>query len=159
PYINSPLSCPIFPFISYEQTLILNLSIRSDSIMKGAKSKGDTKKADSKLTVKKVAPKGKAAKDPNKPKRPASAFFVFMEDFRKQFKEENPGNKSVAAEKAPFVAKAEKRKKEYEKTLASYNKKLAAGGDDDDDEDSDKSKSEVNDEEDEEGSEEDEDDD
>ncbi|KAI3757331.1 hypothetical protein L6452_04866 [Arctium lappa] len=142
-----------------------------DSIMKGAKSKGATRKADSKLTVKKAAPKGKAAKDPNKPKRPASAFFVFMEDFRKQFKEENPGNKSVAAvgkaggakwksmsdaEKAPFVAKAEKRKEEYEKTLASYNKKLAAG---DDDDDSDKSKSEVNDEEDEEGSEEDEDDD
>ena len=26
-------------------------------------------------------------------------------------------------EKAPFVAKADKRKKEYEKTLANYNKK------------------------------------
>lgn len=25
--------------------------------------------------------KGKAAKDPNKPKRPASAFFVFMYEF------------------------------------------------------------------------------
>ncbi|KVH88496.1 High mobility group (HMG) box domain-containing protein, partial [Cynara cardunculus var. scolymus] len=76
------------------------------------------------LTVKKVAPKGKVAKDPNKPKRLAGAFFVFLEEFRKQFKEENPGNKSVAAENAPVVAKAEKRKKEYEKTLASYNKKL-----------------------------------
>ncbi|PWA93640.1 high mobility group box domain-containing protein [Artemisia annua] len=30
------------------------------------------------LTVKKTAAKGKAAKDPNKPKRPACAFFVFM---------------------------------------------------------------------------------
>ena len=30
------------------------------------------------LAVKKTAAKGKAAKDPNKPKRPASAFFVFM---------------------------------------------------------------------------------
>ncbi|KAI3783275.1 hypothetical protein L1987_42352 [Smallanthus sonchifolius] len=138
-----------------------------DSTMKGAKS---TKKTDSKLTVKKAAPKGKAAKDPNKPKRPASAFFVFMEEFRKQFKEDNPDNKSVAAvgkaggakwkamsdsEKAPYVAKADKRKKEYEKTLAAYNKKKAAG----DDDDSDKSKSEVNDEEEEEGSDEEEDDD
>ncbi|XP_076907815.1 high mobility group B protein 3-like [Bidens hawaiensis] len=135
--------------------------------MKGAKS---TKKADAKLAVKKSAPKGKAAKDPNKPKRPASAFFVFMEEFRKQFKEENPGNKSVAAvgkaggakwkamsdsEKAPYVAKADKRKKEYEKTLAAYNKKKDAGVEDDD---SDKSKSEVNDEEDEEGSDEEEED-
>nr|GEW75387.1 F-box protein At5g07610-like [Tanacetum cinerariifolium] len=72
--------------------------------MKGAKKK----KADTKLTVKKIAPKGKAPKDPNKPKRPASAFFVFMEAFRKQFKEENPTINSVAAE--PFVAKAEQRK-------------------------------------------------
>ncbi|KAL8253481.1 hypothetical protein R6Q59_037174 [Mikania micrantha] len=135
--------------------------------MKGGKS---TKKTDSKLTVKKAAPKGKAAKDPNKPKRPASAFFVFMEEFRKQFKEDNPDNKSVAAvgkaggakwkamsesEKAPYVAKADKRKKEYEKTLAAYNKKKDAGGEDDD---SDKSKSEVNDEDEEDGSDEEDDD-
>ncbi|MCD7459516.1 hypothetical protein HAX54_041162 [Datura stramonium] len=66
--------------------------------MKGGKSKG---KADNKLGVKKSAAQTKkeknAAKDPTKPKRPASAFFVFMEDFRKQYKEKHPGNKSVAA--------------------------------------------------------------
>ncbi|GKA38265.1 alpha/beta hydrolase fold protein [Tanacetum coccineum] len=45
------------------------------------------------LTVKKTAPKGKAAKDPNKPKRLASSFFVFM----KQFKEENPTINSIDA--------------------------------------------------------------
>ncbi|CAI9296326.1 unnamed protein product [Lactuca saligna] len=141
--------------------------------MKGGKSSGATRKADTKLAVKKTAAKGKAAKDPNKPKRPASAFFVFMEDFRKQFKEDNPDNKSVAAvgkaggakwksmsdsEKAPFQAKADKRKKEYEKNLDTYNKKLAGGGNDDD-EDSDKSKSEVNDEADEDESDDEEDDD
>ncbi|CAH1430958.1 unnamed protein product [Lactuca virosa] len=143
--------------------------------MKGGKSSGATRKADTKLAIKKTAAKGKAAKDPNKPKRPASAFFVFMEDFRKQFKEDHPDNKSVAAvgkaggakwksmsdsEKAPFQAKADKRKKEYEKNLDTYNKKLAGGGnDDDDDEDSDKSKSEVNDEADEDESDDEEDDD
>lgn len=70
--------------------------------------------------------KGKPVKDPNKPKRPASAFFVFMygvlpvvfcifrvcdfvsflirfhvfisrEDFRKTYKEKHPNNKSVSA--------------------------------------------------------------
>ncbi|PWA94342.1 high mobility group [Artemisia annua] len=135
--------------------------------MKGAKG---AKKADTKLTVKKTAAKGKAAKDPNKPKRPASAFFVFMEGFRKQFKEENPTNNSVAAvgkaggakwkamsdaEKAPFVAKAEQRKKDYDKTLAAYNKKKDAATEEEND--SDKSKSEVNDNE-EDGSDEEEDD-
>ncbi|XP_073143892.1 high mobility group B protein 3-like [Henckelia pumila] len=138
--------------------------------MKGGKSKTESKKADPKLSVKKgAASAGKkpvkkvqaAPKDPNKPKRPASAFFVFMEDFRKQFKEKHPNNKSVAAvgkaggdkwksmsdaEKAPFIAKAEKRKAEYEKTLQAYNKKIAEGTDAEDE--SDKSKSEVHDDED-----------
>ncbi|XP_073289039.1 HMG1/2-like protein [Primulina huaijiensis] len=151
--------------------------------MKGGRSKTESKKADPKLSVKKggaaagkkpAAKKGKAVKDPNKPKRPASAFFVFMEDFRKQFKEKHPNNKSVAAvgkaggdkwksmseaEKAPFVAKADKRKAEYEKTLQAYNKRLNEGPGAEEEE-SDKSRSEVNDENDEDGSdEEDEDDD
>ncbi|GFZ09457.1 HMG1/2-like protein [Actinidia chinensis var. chinensis] len=150
--------------------------------MKGGRSKAETKKTDSKLSVKKrgaatekvskkPAKKGKAVKDPNKPKRPASAFFVFMEEFRKQYKEKHPNNKSVAAvgkaggdkwkslseaEKAPYVAKADKRKTEYNKNLEAYNKRMAEGPADDDE--SDKSKSEVDEEE--EGSdEEDEDDD
>ncbi|GFP94338.1 high mobility group b protein 3 [Phtheirospermum japonicum] len=140
--------------------------------MKGGNSKASSRKGDSKLAVKKQTKKEKqAAKDPNKPKRPASAFFVFMEDFRKQYKEKHPKNKSVAAvgkaggdkwkslseeEKAPYVAKAEKRKEEYERNMEAYNRKLA--GDDGDDE-SDKSKSEVNDEDDEDGSGEEEEDD
>ncbi|KAK6116791.1 hypothetical protein DH2020_049421 [Rehmannia glutinosa] len=132
--------------------------------MKGGNSKADSRKADSsRLAVKKQTKKEKkAAKDPNKPKRPPSAFFVFMEDFRKQYKEKHPGNKSVAIvgkaggdkwkslseeEKAPFVAKAEKRKEEYERKMEAYNRKLAGG-----DDESDKSKSEVHDEDDEEGS-------
>ncbi|CAK9178311.1 unnamed protein product [Ilex paraguariensis] len=133
--------------------------------MKGGKSKAEVK--DSKLAVKKGKTK-KQAKDPNKPKRPPSAFFVFMEEFRKQFKEKHPNNKSVAAvgkaaggkwkslsdaEKAPYEAKAEKRKKEYEKSMQAYNKKLAEGRNiADDDDESDKSKSEVNDDEEKEGS-------
>ncbi|KAD2804624.1 hypothetical protein R6Q59_029921 [Mikania micrantha] len=135
--------------------------------MKGGKS---SNKTDAKLAVKKTSAKAKTAKDPNKPKRPASAFFVFMEEFRKKFKEENPGNKSVAAvgkaggakwksmsvsEKAPYVAKAEKRKAEYEKNMTAYNKKQAAGGNGEDD--SDKSKSEINNEEDDSDEEEDDD--
>ncbi|XP_041018560.1 HMG1/2-like protein isoform X2 [Juglans microcarpa x Juglans regia] len=146
--------------------------------MKGGKSKADTRKTDSRLKSKDAGvgkrQSKKAAKDPNKPKRPASAFFVFMEEFRKIYAKEHPNNKAVSAvgkaggekwksmsesEKAPFVAKAEKRKTEYNKNMQAYNKKLAGGGNGADDEESDKSKSEVNDEEeeDESGEEEDED--
>ncbi|CAM8934709.1 unnamed protein product [Rhodiola kirilowii] len=142
--------------------------------MKGGKSKAESKKSsDSRLSVKNKAGAKKvtkAAKDPNKPKRPASAFFVFMEDFRKEFKEQNPNNKSVAAvgkaggvkwkslsdaEKAPYVAKAEKRKIQYDKDMKAYEKKQTDGPDAD--EESDKSKSEVHDDDDDQSGEDDED--
>ncbi|KAH9710622.1 High mobility group B protein 4 [Citrus sinensis] len=140
--------------------------------MKGGRSKADAVGTDSKLKSKgaragKRTAKPKAAKDPNKPKRPPSAFFVFMEEFRKQFKEAHPNNKSVATvgkaagekwksmsedEKAPFVERAEKRKSDYNKNMQDYNKQLADGVNAAEENESDKSKSEVNDEDDEEGS-------
>ncbi|XP_071715887.1 high mobility group B protein 2 [Rutidosis leptorrhynchoides] len=138
--------------------------------MKGAKGKGAAKRdslkpVDDKKVGKRKAPakavgKGKkaakAAKDPNKPKRPPSAFFVFLEEFRKTFKKENPTVKAVsavgkaggekwksmsAAEKAPFEAKAAKRKTDYEKLMTAYNKKQESVVEED--EESEKSKSEV----------------
>ncbi|GMH20508.1 hypothetical protein Nepgr_022349 [Nepenthes gracilis] len=160
---------------------IAYLSVSLAIVMKGSKSRAESKKADSKLSVKKgasakVATKGKAVKDPNKPKRPSSAFFVFMEEFRGQYKQKHPNNKSVAAvgkaggdkwksmseaEKAPYIQKADRRKAEYEKNLKAYNKKLSEGKKaDEEEQESDRSRSEVNDEEEEEsGSEEEEDDD
>ncbi|XP_010526845.1 PREDICTED: high mobility group B protein 4-like [Tarenaya hassleriana] len=139
--------------------------------MKGGQSKSEAKSTDTRLKTR-GRKAGKKAKDPNKPKRPPSAFFVFLEEFRREFNKANPTNKSVAAvgkaaggkwksmseeDKAPYVAKAETRKSEYVKNMQQYNKKLADGANAADD-DSDKSKSEVNDEE-EGGSEEEEDDD
>ncbi|KAF5956642.1 hypothetical protein HYC85_003867 [Camellia sinensis] len=85
------------------------------------------KKRGAEKPAKQPAKKGKAAaKDPNKPKRLASAFFVFMEEFRKTYKEKHPNNKSIAAvsEKAPFVSRAEKRKTEYNKNIEAYNKRI-----------------------------------
>ncbi|XP_074286464.1 uncharacterized protein LOC141611738 isoform X2 [Silene latifolia] len=166
---------------------------RSSDIMleEGAKPEFDIEKHDkllgnteipsifsmNRLSVKKgAAKKGRTAKHRKKPKRPPSAFFVFMEDFRVQYKQKHPNNKSVAivgkaggekwkslsdADKAPYVQKAEKRKVEYEKNMTAYNKKLAGGPEEEPEEESDKSKSEVNDEDDDDddSGEEDEDDD
>ncbi|RYQ81228.1 hypothetical protein Ahy_Scaffold1g107209 [Arachis hypogaea] len=114
------------------------------------KARTNVKAADNRLSRKdsgigtKKAKKKAAPKDPNKPKRPPSAFFVFMSDFREEYKKENPNNKSVALEKAPYQAKAEKNKLAYDEDIRAYNKGLNEGGD------SDKSKSEVNDDDDEE---------
>ncbi|KAK1312484.1 hypothetical protein QJS10_CPA07g00011 [Acorus calamus] len=119
-----------------------------------------------------------AKKDPNKPKRPPSAFFVFLEEFRKIYKQEHPNVKAVSAvgkaggekwkslskaEKAQYEAKAAKRKSEYEKQMSAYNKKQESTVDDGEEE-SDRSKSEVHDDdededEDEEDAEDDDDDD
>ncbi|XP_031253725.1 high mobility group B protein 1-like [Pistacia vera] len=119
-----------------------------------------------------------AKKDPNKPKRPPSAFFVFLEEFRKVYKQEHPNIKAVSAvgkaggekwksltdsEKAPYEAKAAKRKSEYEKLMIAYNKKQESTDDDDDGEEeeeqeSEKSKPELHDDYEEEEEEDEEDD-
>nr|POE58517.1 isoform 2 of high mobility group b protein 1 [Quercus suber] len=142
--------------------------------MKGAKGKGaarnsrealkpvDDRKVGKRKAVVKVdksskrqAKKPKSAKkDPNKPKRPPSAFFVGKAGGEKW--------KSMSdAEKAPYEAKAKKRKSDYEKLMKAYNKKQESMAEDGDEE-SDRSKSEVNDEDEEdaeEGQHEDDDDD
>lgn len=81
------------------------------------------------------------SKDPNQPKRPPSAFFVFMEEFRKSYKEKHPEVKSVATvgkaggnkwnamtdeEKAPYVSTAAERKEEYERKMNAYRNKEVA---------------------------------
>ncbi|KAK7250762.1 hypothetical protein RIF29_33420 [Crotalaria pallida] len=138
------------------------------------KSKADSKPADNKLKRKGAGTGSKqskkAAKDPNKPKRPPSAFFVFMSEFREQYKKEHPQNKSVAvvskaggskwssmsdAEKAPYAARAGKKKEEYDRLILAYNRKLEGKNPSEEDE-SDKSKSEVHDDEEDEEEEDDE---
>ncbi|BBN19030.1 high mobility group B protein, plant [Marchantia polymorpha subsp. ruderalis] len=117
----------------------------------------------------------KAAKDPNQPKRPPTAFFIFLDEFRKSFKEDHPEAKGVAVvgkaggekwkdmsefEKAPYIAKAQQKKQEYDKSMSAYNKQKQDDEEDDEGtpEESDKSKqSEINDD-DEEASEEEDDD-
>nr|DAD23351.1 TPA_asm: hypothetical protein HUJ06_024814 [Nelumbo nucifera] len=99
-------------------------------------------------------------KDTGAPKRPAGAFFIFMEEFRKAYKENFPDNKSISAvgkaggekwksmsdsEKAPYVEKAAKRKADYGKAMEEFKNKLK--GIDVKDDESDKSTSEVHDDE------------
>ncbi|XP_026394713.1 HMG1/2-like protein isoform X1 [Papaver somniferum] len=77
--------------------------------------------------------------DTVEPRRPASAFFCFLDEFRHTYKSKHPNNKSVSAvgkaggdkwrslsdaEKAPYVAEAEKRKAEYNKYMDPYCKKM-----------------------------------
>jgi len=81
--------------------------------------------------------KGKKKKDPNAPKRPPSAFFVFCSDHRPRIKEEHPGisigdiakklgelwSTQTSIDKKPYEAKAGKLKEKYEKDVAAYRAK------------------------------------
>jgi len=89
-----------------------------------------------------MAKGGKRKKDPNAPKRPPSAFFVFCSDHRGRIKGEHPGisigdiakklgelwGKQTPSDKKPYEAKAAKLKEKYEKDVAAYRAKGAAGG-------------------------------
>ncbi|KAF2284971.1 hypothetical protein GH714_033897 [Hevea brasiliensis] len=116
-------------------------------------------KAETKTSKEKRSKKKSAPKDPDAPKRPPSAFFVFMEEFRKSFKENFPENKSVStvvkagsvkwksmsdSDKAPYAEKALKKKAEYEKAVDAYEKKHKHNNSGDNEE-SDKSTSEIHD--------------
>ncbi|XP_019187949.1 PREDICTED: HMG1/2-like protein isoform X2 [Ipomoea nil] len=100
--------------------------------MKGEKSKAGSGKTE-KLAIRKQ--KVKRVKDPNKPKRPPSAFLLFMEVFREEYRKQHPDNKRVGVvgkaagdkwrsmteeEKAPYIDKAEERKEEYGKKMTAY---------------------------------------
>lgn len=83
--------------------------------------------------------KKKRFKDPNAPKRPPSAFFLFCADFRPKIKEDNPGltigdtakklgeiwNSYSAEEKQPYEKKASKLKEKYDKDIVAYRTKGA----------------------------------
>ncbi|KAM6985608.1 high mobility group protein B1a [Aplochiton taeniatus] len=90
-----------------------------------------------------IPPKGekkKRFKDPNAPKRPPSAFFIFCADYRAKVKSETPGltigdiakklgemwNGTSAEAKQPYEKKAAKLKEKYDKDIAAYRSKGVA---------------------------------
>lgn len=92
-------------------------------------------------TERKKSAKGKASKDPKrKGKRPPTPFFLFMNDFRKDFKAAHPDNKSVAIvgkeagerwksmtdeEKKPYIEKAAELKAQAENGEGSGENNVA----------------------------------
>ncbi|XP_060184975.1 high mobility group B protein 7-like isoform X1 [Lycium barbarum] len=110
----------------------------------------ETKKPSAKSKEKTTEPKAKREKklkNPNAPKRPPTAFFVFMDDFRQTFKAANPDCKSVSTvakeggekwksmtdeEKKPYQDKAAELKAAYEKALKSNTDTDENANDEDD---------------------------
>jgi len=107
-------------------------------------AKGDKVRYDREMKTY-IPPKGakgaKRKKDPNAPKRPPSAFFVFCSDHRPRIKGEHPGigigdiakklgelwGKQSPKDKVPYEQKAGKLKEKYEKEVAAYRAKCGTG--------------------------------
>ncbi|XP_063049062.1 high mobility group protein B2a [Engraulis encrasicolus] len=80
---------------------------------------------------------GRKKKDPNAPKRPPSAFFIFCGDHRAKIKAENPGigigdiakklgvmwSEQSPKDKAPYEQKALKLREKYDKEISAYRAK------------------------------------
>ncbi|BAD73639.1 HMG protein-like [Oryza sativa Japonica Group] len=86
--------------------------------------------------------KGQPLVDRRRPKKPPTAFFYFMEDFRKTYKEENPSVKSMQEvgkacgekwntmtfeERVKYYDIATEKRAEYEKAVAEFDKKKESG--------------------------------
>lgn len=124
---------------SVQKKTVLRVKKKEDK--QTVKGKGRQKKQQ-KEKEKEKEKKPKMEKDPNLPKKPATAFFYYLEDFRKTYQEENPGvtgmrqigiacgakwKEMIYEEKAPYYDIATQKRAEYEKILAAYRKKKEAG--------------------------------
>lgn len=87
--------------------------------------------------------KKKTAKtDAKKPKKPPTAFFYFLEDFRKEFQEQNPDVRSMRdigkacgekwkimtyEEKVHYYDIATEKRREFDRAMTYFNKKKEGG--------------------------------
>uniref|UniRef100_A0A0A9HSV7 HMG box domain-containing protein n=1 Tax=Arundo donax TaxID=35708 RepID=A0A0A9HSV7_ARUDO len=87
-------------------------------------------------------PKPNGKGKPGPPKKSPTAFFYFMEDFRKTYKQENPSVKTMQEvgkacgekwntmtfeEKVKYYDIATEKRAEFEKAMVEYNKKKESG--------------------------------
>ncbi|XP_040997854.1 high mobility group B protein 7-like [Juglans microcarpa x Juglans regia] len=137
---NVPVALISMHSCSLEAKIKLNLEAQLVEMSTESKKKpADRKKLGTtgpKAKKAKTEKKVKKGKDPSMPKRPPTAFFLFMDDFRKAYKEAHPDSKDVKVvakeggekwrnlteeEKKVYQDKASDLKMEYAKALESHN--------------------------------------
>ncbi|XP_043695201.1 high mobility group B protein 7-like [Telopea speciosissima] len=124
---------------SLESILKMNLDALVTEVRKPEEKKRKTTSSEPKS---KKSKSEKKVKDPNVPKRPPTAFFLFMDDFRKSYKEENPDGKDVKVvakeggqkwksmtdeEKKPYTDRARELKEEYDKAMETFKEQVDQG--------------------------------
>ncbi|XP_050226455.1 high mobility group B protein 7-like [Mercurialis annua] len=114
----------------------IKMNLEAQVVEKAAEPKKKPAERKKSTSTEPKAKRAKKADNPNKLKRPATAFFVFLDEFRKAFKEANPDAKDVKRvakeggekwkalsdeEKKPYLDKAAELKAEYVKALEQAN--------------------------------------
>ncbi|KAG5247615.1 hypothetical protein OIU76_029838 [Salix suchowensis] len=129
--------------VSKEGKMVLR--IRSNEI-----TKRSTRQQSVVRSEKERRPKSKTMKnkkfDAMKPKKPPTAFFYFLEDFRKEFQEQNPDVKSMREvgkacgekwktmtyeEKVKYYDIATEKRAEFDRAMSEYIRRKESGEDED----------------------------
>ncbi|KAM6545830.1 hypothetical protein CsatB_026566 [Cannabis sativa] len=133
-----PVALISFHSCSLDAKIKMNLDAKVVEAPPEVKKTTERKKPSSTEPKAKKARVGKKSKDnnPNKRKRPPTAFFLFMDDFRKEFKAANPDSKDVKVvvkeggakwramsdeEKKVYQDKSAELKAEYDKAVQADN--------------------------------------
>ncbi|KAK7260462.1 hypothetical protein RIF29_26522 [Crotalaria pallida] len=133
----------------------LYLRSENDKLVLKIKTNEGTKRSlrqtNSRAKPKAPSKKNKRKIDAKKPKKPPTAFFYFLEDFRKGFQEQNPDVKSMRDvgkacgekwktmtydEKVQYYDIATEKRAEFDRAMTEYNKKMESGEFDETDEES-----------------------
>ncbi|KAL0542682.1 hypothetical protein IC582_017755 [Cucumis melo] len=125
---------------------VTGLRVKRRKEMKSA-AKASRFNTDNKRTKTIKKPKSKQKKkndrfDVNKPKKPPTAFFYFLDDFRKEFQEQNPDVKTMRdvgkacgekwktmtyEEKVQYYDIATEKRAEFDKAMTEYKKRTESG--------------------------------
>ncbi|CAA0811555.1 High mobility group B protein 7 [Striga hermonthica] len=91
-----PVALISFHNCSLDAKIKMNLEAQVVEMPSEVKKKPPSERKKSSKKTESSVQKGKTANNSKKLKRPPTAFFVFMDDFRKSFKESNPDTKGAA---------------------------------------------------------------
>lgn len=129
--------------VSKEGKMVLR--IRSNEITKRSTRQQRVVRSENERRPKSKTKKNKKF-DAKKPKKPPTAFFYFLEDFRKEFQEQNPDVKSMREvgkacgekwktmtyeEKVKYYDIATEKRAEFDRVMSEYIKRKESGEDED----------------------------
>ncbi|KAK8618567.1 hypothetical protein V6N13_132555 [Hibiscus sabdariffa] len=153
PSSSTPVASAKSPSTASNHQMVLRMksSEKTKKIAQGSVVSERETRPKSKSRLKSKQKKKKTKIDAKMPKKPPTAFFYFLEDFRKEFQEQNPDIKSMRdigkacgekwktmtyEEKVKYYDIATEKRAEFDTAMAEYNKRKESGEDEETEDDS-----------------------